>query len=77
VLDEPNANLDDAGEAALVKTVRALKAAGSTVFMVVHQPQMLAAADRVLVLEAGRISRLAVIRTTQTPVPTAAGGAAD
>ena len=32
VLDEPNANLDDAGEVALLRTVRELKAKGKTVF---------------------------------------------
>ncbi len=77
VLDEPNANLDDAGEAALLKTVRALKAAGSTVLMVVHQPQMLAAADRVLMLEAGRISRIVPVAGPGTaPTPTVVGQAA-
>jgi len=57
VLDEPNANLDDVGEAALVRTVRELKARGKTVFMIVHQQHLLAAADRVLVLENGQVSR--------------------
>jgi ATP-binding cassette subfamily C exporter for protease/lipase len=57
VLDEPNANLDDAGEAALVRTVRELKSRGKTVFMIVHQQHVLAAADRVLVLENGQITR--------------------
>jgi ATP-binding cassette subfamily C exporter for protease/lipase len=55
VLDEPNANLDDAGEAALLRAVRELRAQGKTVFMIVHQPAVLAAADRVLVMDAGRI----------------------
>jgi ATP-binding cassette subfamily C exporter for protease/lipase len=73
VLDEPNANLDDAGEAALARTVRELKARGRTVFMIVHQQHLLAVADRVLVLEAGRITRIVpvVIKTEalagQTP----------
>jgi ATP-binding cassette, subfamily C, bacterial exporter for protease/lipase len=58
VLDEPSANLDDAGEAALVNAVRAIKARGATVFMIVHQQHMLSLADRVLVLEAGQISKL-------------------
>lgn len=62
VLDEPNANLDDAGEAALSKVVRELKAGGATVFMIVHQPSMLALVDRLLVLEAGRISQLAYLK---------------
>ncbi len=57
VLDEPNANLDDVGEAALQRTVRDLKARGKTVFMIVHQQHMLAVADRVLVLENGQITR--------------------
>ncbi|HSW05888.1 type I secretion system permease/ATPase [Aquabacterium sp.] len=57
VLDEPNANLDDIGEAALVRTVRELKSRGKTVFMIVHQQHMLAVADRVLFLENGQITR--------------------
>ncbi len=57
VLDEPNANLDDVGEAALIRTVRELKSRGSTVFMIVHQQHLLAAADRVLILDNGSISK--------------------
>ncbi|WP_374434462.1 type I secretion system permease/ATPase [Inhella sp.] len=57
VLDEPNANLDDVGEAALIRAVKDLKARGKTVFMIVHQQHILAAADRVLILENGQISR--------------------
>lgn len=67
VLDEPNANLDDAGEAALLRTIRELKARGSTVFMVVHQQQMLAVADRVLMLDAGRIARLVPVVVPTAP----------
>lgn len=57
VLDEPNANLDDAGEAALANAVRDLKSRGTTVFMIVHQQALLAVADRVLFLENGTVSR--------------------
>jgi ATP-binding cassette subfamily C exporter for protease/lipase len=70
VLDEPNANLDDAGEAALVRVIRDLKARGTTVFMIVHQPHVLVAADRVLMLEAGRITKfLPVSIQPSTPSP--------
>ena len=55
VLDEPNANLDDAGEAALVKTVQQLKAKGKTVFLITHRPGAVAVADRVILLQDGRI----------------------
>ena len=55
VLDEPNANLDDAGEAALIRTVRELKAKGKTVFLITHRPGALAVADRVMILRDGEI----------------------
>ncbi len=55
VLDEPNANLDDAGEAALVKAVQQLKAAGKTVFLITHRAGAVAVADRVIVLQDGKI----------------------
>jgi ATP-binding cassette subfamily C exporter for protease/lipase len=61
VLDEPNANLDDAGEAALIKTVRELREQGRTVFMVVHQRNILSVADRVLVLNEGVIKQFGSI----------------
>jgi len=66
VLDEPNANLDDVGEAALLKTVRELRAHGRTVFMVVHQKNLLSAADRVLALNAGEIKQLGPIAIAPT-----------
>ena len=68
VLDEPNANLDDVGEAALVRTVADLKARGRTVFMIVHQPHLLKVADRLLVLDNGRVAQFATIRV-DSPAP--------
>ena len=55
VLDEPNANLDDMGEAALVRTVQELKAKGCTVFLITHRPGIVAVADRLLILRNGMV----------------------
>jgi ATP-binding cassette subfamily C exporter for protease/lipase len=55
VLDEPNANLDDAGEAALVEALRHLKRLGKTVFLVTHRMNILAAVDSILLLVDGQI----------------------
>lgn len=55
VLDEPNANLDDAGEAALLRTVRELKVKGKTVFLITHRPGAIAVADRLMVIRDGEI----------------------
>ncbi len=61
VLDEPNANLDDLGEAALIRTVKDLRERGCTVFMVVHQRNLLSVADRVLVMKDGEISQFGTL----------------
>jgi ATP-binding cassette subfamily C exporter for protease/lipase len=53
VLDEPNANLDDAGEQALEATLRQLRDEGSTVFIITHRPGILRVADHLLVMENG------------------------
>lgn len=53
VLDEPNSNLDEAGEAALVQAVDKLKAAGSTVVLVTHRPSILGVVDKLLFLRDG------------------------
>jgi ATP-binding cassette subfamily C exporter for protease/lipase len=55
VLDEPNANLDDVGEAALYRSLQQLKAAGKTVFIITHRPGALSLADRLLLLQEGRV----------------------
>jgi len=72
VLDEPNANLDDTGEAALVQAVRDLKAGGSTVVLVTHRPGILAVADRLITLRNGAVEhegeRDAVLATLR-PAP--------
>jgi ATP-binding cassette subfamily C exporter for protease/lipase len=53
VLDEPNSNLDDAGEAALVTAIGELRAKGTTVILVTHRPSVLAVVDKLLVLQDG------------------------
>jgi len=53
VLDEPNSNLDDAGEVALVAAIRSLKNQGSTVFLITHRTSVIGAVDKMLVLQAG------------------------
>ena len=68
VLDEPNANLDDAGEAALLRTVRDHKARGKTVFMIVHQQHLLRVADRLLVLDDGRVAQFGALKF-EAPAP--------
>ena len=54
VMDEPNSNLDEVGENALIKTVQALKANGSTVVLTTHRPRLVGVVDKMLVLKAGR-----------------------
>ena len=55
VLDEPNANLDQAGEAALVQAIGRIRRDGAAVVVVAHRPNVLQAVDRVLVLGDGAI----------------------
>jgi len=55
VLDEPNANLDQDGEQALLATLRALKEGGVTVVMVAHRPSLLGGVDKVLMLREGAV----------------------
>jgi ATP-binding cassette subfamily C exporter for protease/lipase len=56
VLDEPNANLDDAGELALANTVKALRELGSTVVLISHRQGVITLADRLLIMADGQVS---------------------
>jgi PrtD family type I secretion system ABC transporter len=55
VLDEPNSNLDQVGEAALAGAVNELKRRGATMVIVGHRPSTLAHADKILVLKDGKV----------------------
>ena len=53
ILDEPNANLDAEGEAALTQALARMKMMKQTVVVVTHKPQLLRHVDCVLVLANG------------------------
>jgi ABC-type protease/lipase transport system fused ATPase/permease subunit len=53
VMDEPNANLDDVGEGALVNAIGYLKSQGCAVIITTHRPRLVGAADNLLVLRNG------------------------
>ncbi|MBF7731667.1 type I secretion system permease/ATPase [Pseudomonas sp. N040] len=56
ILDEPNANLDDAGEAALISCLKELQSAGRNLFVISHRTNIVALADRVLLLDKGVVT---------------------
>ena len=57
ILDEPNSNLDGAGEVALAQAMSGLRQAGVTSVVVTHRPSLIAHVDKILVLAAGRIQQ--------------------
>jgi PrtD family type I secretion system ABC transporter len=54
VMDEPNSNLDEVGESALVHAIKQLKELGSAVIITTHRPRLVGAADYLLVLRNGK-----------------------
>lgn len=55
VLDEPNANLDDAGEFALVKAINTLRTQGQTTVIISHRPTLFGVVNKVLLLNEGAV----------------------
>lgn len=77
VLDEPNSNLDEAGDQALLKALTAIKAEGSTVILITHRPSSLSVVDKLLYLKDGtqqlfgpRDLVLKALLPSQKPAPT-------
>jgi ATP-binding cassette, subfamily C, bacterial PrsD len=54
VLDEPNANLDGAGENALVNAIQTLRSEQSIVIVISHRPNALAALNMTMVIRDGK-----------------------
>jgi ATP-binding cassette subfamily C protein len=55
VLDEPNANLDAEGEAAVVRAIASVKARNGIAIVVAHRPSAIGAVDFILMMEEGRM----------------------
>lgn len=55
VLDEPNANLDEAGEHALLQAIGQLKQLKRTLILITHKPNVLTLTDQLLILREGQL----------------------
>ncbi|MCB1520362.1 MAG: type I secretion system permease/ATPase [Hyphomicrobiaceae bacterium] len=55
VLDEPNANLDADGEAALTQAIAAARARGGIVIVIAHRPAAIAAVNMLLMVADGQV----------------------
>lgn len=55
ILDEPNSNLDEAGESALNTAISNMKALGATVILVSHRQTALPLSDSLVIMAAGKI----------------------
>lgn len=56
VLDEPNSNLDDHGERALIETIQGLNTMGKTTVLITHRLSALAVVARIMVLKDGMLA---------------------
>lgn len=57
VLDEPNSNLDTAGEQELLKALMGLKKAGVTTVLISHNVKLMQMTDYMLVLQSGAVNK--------------------
>jgi ATP-binding cassette subfamily C protein EexD len=79
VLDEPNSNLDDQGEAALAQALEKLRLARVTVFVITHRASVLSQVQKLMVMKEGTILMfgpkdqiLADLNKAAKPLPTTA-----
>ena len=56
VLDEPNSNLDEEGEACLLQALLNLRQMKATVFMVTHKSSVLSIVDNIMIMQDGQIA---------------------
>jgi putative ABC transport system ATP-binding protein len=67
--DEPTGNLDEANEAIVLEIFRQLHREGSTIIVVTHDPEVAEEAERTVILEHGRISKIVCNDTKKKEVP--------
>jgi len=57
-MDEPNANLDAEGELALSRAIAHMKALGKTIVFVTHKTNLLAFADKIMIMQNGTVTQI-------------------
>lgn len=75
VLDEPNANLDPEGEAALTAAIESVKARGGIVVVIAHRPSVLQSCDLIGVVQRGKLTNFGPREQVMNPRPVAAAPA--
>ncbi|QRX84537.1 type I secretion system permease/ATPase [Glaciimonas sp. PAMC28666] len=83
VLDEPNSNLDDIGEKALVDAIADLRARGKTIVLITHRTSIIGITNKLLLIRDGLVEMfgptdqvLGELQRNQQPVSSAAPAAA-
>lgn len=56
ILDEPNSNLDEVGDRALIAALHNIKLSGATLFVITHRTNIVSQLDRLMVMSNGGIS---------------------
>ncbi len=81
VLDEPNSNLDSAGDNALTAAIASVRARGGIAIVIAHRPSALAAVDKVLAMARGQVAAFGpkseVLRDVLSQPPLAAQAPAE
>jgi ATP-binding cassette subfamily C protein EexD len=67
LLDEPDADLDDAGERALAQAVSLLRRRGTTVVLVSHRSALLQLVDKLLVMNGGQSVKFGTMDELRSP----------
>lgn len=57
LLDEPDADLDQQGEQALVEAIGRLREEGVTLIVIAHRSSLISGLDKLLVINAGQVAR--------------------
>lgn len=75
VLDEPNSNLDSAGDVALSAAIKGIRERGGIAVVIAHRPSALAHIDKVMAMAGGQVQAFGpkeeVLRKVLAPVPAA------
>jgi ATP-binding cassette, subfamily C, bacterial len=71
ILDEPNANLDPEGEAALTAAIESIKRRGGIAIVIAHRPSVLQSCDLIGVIQRGKLTAFGPREQIMNPRPVA------